>query len=162
MRLELALLCATLMSWGCGDTAPPPGCAADGVCNANCGTQDPDCAADANPCAEDTVCNTECPKGTDPDCTCTLDGTCNPNCAEGTDPDCQCLADSVCDPTCPPCRDPDCVCQTGASGVVVPGFTAASGETSSSSFRVRGTLTHMDYGTTTQGTTYKVGGGKRR
>lgn len=113
----------------CGE----PGCAADGVCRAECaeGTdpdcEEPTCEADGEcdeSCADDPDCH---PEGTceedghcvlscdgDPDCEgmdCSGDGSCNGVCPEGWDPDCAaptCGGDGVCETRCPAGTDPDC------------------------------------------------------
>ncbi|MFQ5463193.1 MAG: laminin B domain-containing protein [Phycisphaerae bacterium] len=80
---------------GTGCDLCPADCPADGVCNADCIGDDPDCAG--TNCAADGVCNAECPfDNPDPDCVeiCEADGFCNENCSDLT-PDPDCIADPV-------------------------------------------------------------------
>jgi MYXO-CTERM domain-containing protein len=71
--------CAT----GCAQPDPDCPCAGDGFCTAACGdiASDPDCAG----CAADGMCRADCPS-LDTDC-CATDGTCNEACG-ATDADC--------------------------------------------------------------------------
>ncbi len=84
------------------DFSPVPGggggpdCSSNGICNAECGDTDPDCAV----CIADGVCTAGC-LGIDPDCAevCVADGFCNANCSD-LDPDPDCSSEPTEEPKC--------------------------------------------------------------